>query len=243
MRKTLFGLWYLPVFTVLTVLAACVCLVASIFSKDLARRLTSQTWASIVLAPARIKVLVPGGTDSLPARGSGGFIIYANHRSLLDIPVVARATRLSISWVAKAALGRIPFFGWGLKRVHMLVDRGGSVEAARQMLGEASRRLQNGEIMAIFPEGTRNKTPEPILPFKKGAFILAKHTGVPLVPVAILHSGELWPSGSLVPKSGTVKVAVGEPISPKAGDSLSKLAQNAEAALRNLYLDLEKEEA
>jgi 1-acyl-sn-glycerol-3-phosphate acyltransferase len=141
--------------------------------------------------------------------------------------------------VAKAALGRVPIFGWALIRAHMLVDRGGSANAAKQMLQEASLRLNKGEIMAIFPEGTRNKTPEPILPFKKGAFILAKHTGVPLIPLAILNSGHLWPSGSYVPKPGLIKVAIGQPI--KASNaSLSSLAKEAQANLEELYLQLQE---
>jgi 1-acyl-sn-glycerol-3-phosphate acyltransferase len=121
----------------------------------------------------------------------------------------------------------------------MLVDRGGSTEAAKKMLWEASQRLKNGEIMAIFPEGTRNKTSQPLLPFKKGAFILAKHTGVPLIPLAVLNSGALWPSGSFLPRPGLIKVAIGKPL--KASDSsLGTLAREAQDALTNLYLELEK---
>jgi 1-acyl-sn-glycerol-3-phosphate acyltransferase len=238
--RTLYGLWYMPIFVILTILAGLLCLLASLFSKHLTRCITSQVWAHIVLDPAFIRVEVVSGRENLPVPGSGGFLVFANHRSLLDIPTVARATDRVLSWVAKAALGRIPVFGWTLMRAHMLVDRGGSTEAARQMLKEAAARLSNGEIMAIFPEGTRNKTQEPILPFKKGAFILAKHTGVPLIPLAIHNSGTLWPSGSFLPRPGLIKVAIGQPIMATDSSTLASLASEAQASLTALYLELEK---
>ncbi|MDR2443136.1 MAG: 1-acyl-sn-glycerol-3-phosphate acyltransferase [Deltaproteobacteria bacterium] len=238
MRRFFFCLWYAPIFAVFTILTGLVCLTLSFISKKFTRRITSQGWAHVVLDPAFIKVKVTG-QEHLPDPQSGGYIIFANHRSLLDIPTVAVATGRSISWVAKAALGRLPVFGWTLKRVHLLVDRGGSPEAAKQMVTEATVRLNKGEIMAIFPEGTRNKTVTPILPFKKGAFILAKHTGVPLIPLAIYNSGALWPSGSLIPKSGTIKVAIGPPIVTSAKEPLTKITKLAEKTLSELYHSLE----
>jgi 1-acyl-sn-glycerol-3-phosphate acyltransferase len=237
MRRLLFGIWYLLVFALATIPTGIFCLVLSLFSKNLTRRVTCQGWAAIVLGPARVKVET-SGRERLPARG-GGFIIFVNHRSLLDIPTVAVATGRSLSWVAKASLGRIPIFGWTLKRVHLLVDRGGSAEAAKKMIAEASARLAGGEILAIFPEGTRNQTADPILPLKKGAFILAKHTGAPLVPLAIRGSGPLWPSGAWFPKPGLIRVAIGEPMAAAPGDSLNKISQKARQTLEELYLSIE----
>ncbi|MDR1656761.1 MAG: 1-acyl-sn-glycerol-3-phosphate acyltransferase [Deltaproteobacteria bacterium] len=241
MTMLFYKLWYLIVFTLSTIVAGLLCLALSYISKPFTRRITSQGWAYIVLGPARIKVEVTGHSY-LPPPGAGGYIIFANHRSILDIPTVAVATGRAISWVAKSALGRIPVFGWTLKRVHLLVDRGGSAEAAKHMIAEASGRLAQGEIMAIFPEGTRNKTESPLLPFKKGAFILAKHTGVPLVPLAIYGSGRLWPSGSLTPKPGLIKVAIGPPITVGPKDTLNNISAAAQDTLSALYRTLEDSE-
>ncbi|MDR2386212.1 MAG: 1-acyl-sn-glycerol-3-phosphate acyltransferase [Deltaproteobacteria bacterium] len=240
MLRFFYSLWYLTIFTVLTIVSGLICLLITLFSKKIARFITGQVWAKIVLWPAFIKVELVSGREYLPDPKTGGFIVFANHRSLLDIPTVAKATGRDFSWVAKAALGKIPIFGWVLMRTHMLVDRGGSADAAKRMLQEASLRLQQGEIMAIFPEGTRNKTSHALLPFKKGAFILAKHTGAPLIPLAILNSGNLWPSGALVPKPGLIKVAIGAPLKTEDGTNLASLAAKAQQALKDLYLDLEK---
>ncbi|MDR2140330.1 MAG: 1-acyl-sn-glycerol-3-phosphate acyltransferase [Deltaproteobacteria bacterium] len=238
MVRFLFGLWYWPVFTLLTIIAGFICLWLSLFSKRASRYITSQVWAAIVLDPAAIKVETQG-RENLPP--TGGFIIFANHRSLLDIPTVARASGRSISWVAKAALGRIPVFGWALRRCHLLVDRGGGADAAKKMLAEAAARLAAGEVMAIFPEGTRNKTETPILPLKKGAFILAKRTGAPLIPLTILNSGALWPSGSYLPSPGRILAAIGPPLAVGPKDTLADIAKKAEQTLEGLYLDLREQ--
>jgi 1-acyl-sn-glycerol-3-phosphate acyltransferase len=238
MPRFLFGLWYLPIFFCLTVASGIVSLLVSLFSRRLTRLITGRVWAHEVLLPAFIKVEVVSGLENLPDPKEGGYIVFANHRSLLDIPVAAMATGRNFTWVAKAALGRIPIFGWTLMRAHMLVDRGGSAEAAKRMLTEAEERLGNGEIMAIFPEGTRNKTQAPLLPFKKGAFIVAKRTGAPLIPLAIHNSGHLWPSGSYVPRPGLIRVAIGKPILPGNGASLAALANQAREAMDELYATL-----
>ncbi|MDR1873142.1 MAG: 1-acyl-sn-glycerol-3-phosphate acyltransferase [Deltaproteobacteria bacterium] len=233
MTRVLFALWYWPVFFVLTVGAGFICLLVSLFSRTASRFITSQVWAAIVFWPAAIKVTIKG-QENLPQ--TGGYIIFANHRSLLDIPTVAVAVNKPISWVAKAALGRIPVFGWTLKRSHMLVDRGGGADAAKKMVAEAQERLKNGEILAIFPEGTRNKTATPVLAFKKGAFILAKRATAPLIPIAIHHSSELWPAGGWLPKTGTLTAAIGQPLTPVANESLGQLAVRAQKILEELYL-------
>jgi len=232
--KFLYLLWYLPVLVLSTIGLGLASVVTSYFSIKWARYISNSGWGHAVLDPAGIKLRTTG-LDNLPE--GGGFIIYANHTSMTDIPTVALATQKPVSWVAKASLGRIPFFGWALARVHMLVDRGGGADAARKMVEEATRRLNQGEILAIFPEGTRNRSPEPLLPFKKGAFILAKHTGAPIVPVAIKNAGRLWPAGKLWPCPGTIRVKIGPPLLPQAGERLGDLTERAQAALQILLTD------
>jgi hypothetical protein len=96
--------------------------------------------------------------------------------------------------------------------------------------------------MAIFPEGTRNNAEDPpILPFKKGAFILAKHTGAPLIPLAIYDAGRLWPSGSYLPRPGRILVAIGQPLKVSSRDPLATVAQRAGETLTSLYLELRRQ--
>lgn len=233
--KFIYLMWFLPVFVCLTITLGLVCVFVSFFSLRAARFISNPVWGHAALDPAGIR-LSTIGRENLP-QARGGFIIFANHTSTADIPAVALSTGRPVTWVAKAGLGRIPFFGWALMRVHMLVDRGGGAESARKMVAEAETRLRRDEILSIFPEGTRNKTVAPLLPFKKGAFILAKHTGAPIVPLAIKNAGQLWPVGSLCPRPGTIRVKIGPPLNPEPGEKLGSLTQRAQAALEELLID------
>ncbi|MDR2352432.1 MAG: 1-acyl-sn-glycerol-3-phosphate acyltransferase, partial [Deltaproteobacteria bacterium] len=99
--------------------------------------------------------------------------------------------------------------------------------------------LKNEEIIAIFPEGTRNNTEAPFLPFKKGVFLIAKHTKAPLVPLVITNSGALWPRGALLPKPGLIKLAIGPPLDLPEGANIKTIVQTAEETMENLYQSLE----
>ena len=235
MNRFLFLAWYLPLLTAMTLLCATTAWAASFFSLRLARYISNTVWSHAVLGPAGIRLAV-SGRENLPP-GPGGFIVFANHNSLLDIPALGLATRAPLTWVAKASLGRIPFFGWALARVHMLVDREGGAGALSRLVTEASLRLTRGEALSIFPEGTRRHGPERLLPFKKGAFILARQTGAPAVPVALKNTGPLWPVGRLGPRPGLIRVRIGPPLVPVPGEKPAAFTARAQEALASLLAD------
>jgi 1-acyl-sn-glycerol-3-phosphate acyltransferase len=99
--------------------------------------------------------------------------------------------------------------------------------------------LARGEVLSIFPEGTRRHKDKEgsLLPFKKGAFILARQTGVPAVPVAVKNTGDLWPVGSLGPRSGLVRVRIGPPLASIPGEKLGAFTARAQEALAGLLAD------
>lgn len=120
------------------------------------------------------------GRHHLPAMGPA--IIYANHLSWYDIPVVAFSVSRRIRFMAKAELFRVPFLGRAIGYLGAFPIRRGQPD--RQAIRTALTLLKAGEVVGIFPEGTRSKTgqlqrPEP------GLAYLAYKSGVPLVPVAI----------------------------------------------------------
>ena len=230
--KILYLIWYMPIFVLMVIIFGTVCVILSFLWTKLARYLSNVTWGYSVMWPAGVKIKTIG-RENLPK--GGGYIVYANHTSLADIPTLSVATGLSVTWVAKDALSKLPFFGWALARLHMLVDRGGGAEAAKKMVADASRRLNAGEILSIFPEGTRNQHPAELLPFKKGTFILAKHTKVPLVPIAICGTFNFWAPRAKVPNGPCIiTVKIGEPFYPEAGEKLDALAKRSQDKLAEL---------
>jgi 1-acyl-sn-glycerol-3-phosphate acyltransferase len=144
---------------------------------------------------------------------SSPYVFMSNHRSQYDIlAVIAALPEFQLRWVAKKELTRVPIFGWALRHAgHIIIDRSDTRQAVAS-LRAAHARMQAGISVTIFPEGTRSGEGEDLLPFKKGGFMLALETGIPIVPLVVLGSRDLLPRGSWLPMAGDVEVVVGPPI-------------------------------
>jgi 1-acyl-sn-glycerol-3-phosphate acyltransferase len=135
---------------------------------------------------------------------SGGFVLVANHPSLIDV-VLLLSTYPTLYCVVKGSWMRRPFIGSMLRYCnHIDAGDGDPVSGANAVHG-AIERLQSGDPVLIFPEGTRS--PENGLgPFKNGAFAIAQAANVPVIPIRIqcrppgLMRGQKWyhvPDGTM----------------------------------------------
>lgn len=168
----------------------------------------ARLWAAGLLAASGVRLVIRGRAG-LAAGAS--YVLLANHQSVFDIPAILRAVPGRFRFVAKQSLFRIPFFGWSLSAAGFVsVDRADS-RAARQSFAAAEHWLRDGESILIFPEGTRS-TSGTLLPFKRGGFVLALRTGLPIVPVGIRGTRTVQPRGVLSIRPGTVEVRFGAPI-------------------------------
>ena len=111
------------------------------------------------------------------------YVITSNHQSMLDIPLMANIP-LNFRWVAKKEVYKMPIFGWVLwLRNDIGIERGG-LSSTKKLLKKSREFLKLGLSIAIFPEGTRSRTGK-INAFKEGAFIIAKSSETPILPVVI----------------------------------------------------------
>ncbi len=174
-------------------------------------------WARPLLTSARVEVVVEGA-EKIPDGMAA--VLVANHQSWYDVFAMLVHLPFKMRWVGKKELVKVPLFGpsW-LACGNIPIDRSDRRAAIRslELAGETLRR--EGAMIIMFPEGTRSDGGE-MLPFKKGAFMLALQLGVPIVPVGVSGSREVMPKGSLTVRPGTVTVRVGDPISVE-GRSLS----------------------
>jgi 1-acyl-sn-glycerol-3-phosphate acyltransferase len=168
----------------------------------------ARFWSLWCLRVARIRLLV-SGLDLVPNRGP---VIYmGNHQGNFDIHALSLAIPRQFSWVAKEELFRVPVFGAAMRRAgYIPLDRSDGRKALKSMK-LAAERIAAGASVVIFPEGTR--TPDgSLLPFKRGAFLLAAKAGVPIVPFTINGSREINPRNRLKLKPGTISVSFAAPI-------------------------------
>lgn len=160
-------------------------------------------------------------TDGIGLVPPGGAIVVSNHQSLLDIPVLLSALPGDVRFLAKRELGRVPVFGASMIRAgNILIDR----EDAREAMGllrEAGERIRKGQLLVVFPEGTRSEDGT-IGEFKAGAFHLARKAGAVIVPVYIDGGRSALPKGSTRIRSARMTLRVLEPLLPDETALMSK---------------------
>lgn len=168
-----------------------------------------RTWARSVLAAAGAKVEVEGLENSTPGRAQ---ILVANHQSMLDIWALMAAVPVSLRFVAKKELSRIPVFAAACKAAgHVFIDRTRPGEAAGAIRAAGERMRRQGLSLVLFPEGTRS--PDGALGrFRRGAFALAIETGADLVPVAIEGGGRILGRDAKRITPGTIRIRLAPPV-------------------------------
>ncbi len=167
-------------------------------------------WSWIILKIGGIHLKAQGLDGLDPSRQ---YIFMSNHQSNIDIPVLFQSlNKFQLRWVAKKQLLYVPIFGWALwASKHIMVDRSNRSKAMAS-IRDAKRKIKGGISVVFFPEGTRSPNGR-LLPFKRGGFLLALKTRVPIVPVTIKGSGAILPKGDWRIRKGEIEVIVGEPIS------------------------------
>jgi 1-acyl-sn-glycerol-3-phosphate acyltransferase len=169
---------------------------------------TTRIWAGGVLATSGVRLTVFGRSGLAP---EASCVYLANHQSLFDIPTLLRAIPGPFRFVAKQSLFRIPIFGSALAAAGFVsVDRADRT-AARQSFAAAEQWLRDGESILVFPEGTRSNG-DTLLPFKRGGFLLALRTGLPIVPVGIRGTWSVQPRSRWSIQPGPAEVHFGKPI-------------------------------
>ncbi len=166
-------------------------------------------------------------------------IFLMNHQSAMDIPCAFAALPVNLRFVAKHVLRYVPFLGQYMAMTGMVfINRSRRAEAMKS-LALAGERIRAGANILAFPEGTRSRNGR-LLPFKKGVFMLALESQVPIVPVAIEGSRQVLPSDSLALRRHPIRVKVGQPIETKGltAEDRDALMEQVREALVELHRDI-----
>lgn len=152
------------------------------------------------------------GTEHLPREGAA--ILTPNHKSFLDAFFLSLAGHRPLRFMAKVELFRGPL-GWLFARLGAFPVRRGESDA--EAMATARAVLEAGELLVLFPEGTRVDEPDALGSPHHGAARLARATGAPIVPVAISGTSHLW--FGPIPKPRHVRVAILAPVDAGAGEA------------------------
>lgn len=144
-----------------------------------------DVWLILVGCPLRV-------TGKENFKKGETYIVTCNHNSLMDVPLSSPYIPGANKTIAKISFAKIPLFGLYYRKGSVLVDRKSDASRKESYL-KMKEVLASGIHMCIYPEGTRNKTKQPLAQFHGGAFRLAVDTNHAILPGIILHTKKVMP--------------------------------------------------
>ena len=206
LRSVIFYCGYVPTIMTFSVLGCTV----GLFIPYRPRQTFITTANAIILwwlkVSCGIKVEIEG-LDNIPNRP---VVALSKHQSGWETFFLQRALR-PVSTILKKELLKVPFFGWGLAMTRPIaINRSNPKEALRAVLSQGKQRLEEGNNVVIYPEGTRIDFGQ-VGNYSRSGASLAINSGADILPIAH-NAGACWPAHSFVKHPGTIHVVIGKPI-------------------------------
>lgn len=167
----------------------------------------------------------------------GGVLIVANHQSNLDPVLLGAQLQRPLNYIAKSELFRHRVAGRLLRGLNGFPVRHGKGDVGA--LKETIRRLQNGHLVNIYPEGKR--TPDGcIQPLQKGVALIIKRAGVPVIPAVIVGTFEAWPIHNRFFRPAPVRIRFGPPLQLDGLHSEEAIIAAIESRLRRMFDQMQR---
>ncbi|OHD63504.1 MAG: hypothetical protein A2176_11385 [Spirochaetes bacterium RBG_13_51_14] len=184
-----------------------------------------QLWARFILRTNGVRLQVEGMEN---ISGKESYVFISNHQSNLDGLAVGTALPSPLRFVIKKSLLKLPIMGQAFKLGRMIpIDRSDGHKAV-ETINQYARELKNGISAYFFGEGSRTRDGR-LQPFKKGGVMFSIASRLPVVPVTIVNSFNLLPTGALHIKRGTIRIIIGTAISTR-----DYCAENADILLEKV---------
>lgn len=148
-------------------------------------RVWMNVWLRLVGCPFKIR----GKENFKPGQS---YIVTCNHNSLLDVPLSSPYIPGGNKTIARSDFVKVPLFGFYYMKGSVLVNRKDD-KSRRESFDKMKAVLKKGIHMCIYPEGTRNRTTEPLKKFHDGAFKLAVETNTAIIPAVIFNTKKVLP--------------------------------------------------
>ncbi len=164
-------------------------------------------------------------------------LIILNHQSVADILCLEAYHPCNICWVAKKELGEIPLYGYALRGPEMILIDREDKRGLSFLLKIAKEKLAQNRPIVIFPEGTRSKGTEKLLPFKPGAKILAEKFKLKIQPIVLINTRKIYNTSPFEATSKTARMVMMDAFYPEGEDWYEKLQDS----MQEIYLKHYKE--
>ena len=221
-----------PLFMIFIMFPLCVLIVITAFlpkGRVLATKLYEFFgWIGIVLVGVELNII---GAEKIDPKKS--YVVIGNHPSTLDIFTHITALPVSIRFLTKTELFRIPIFGRVLKTLGLpRIDRKNAKANFEKINDSINQVIKLGNSIMIFPEGKRSNLKE-LLPFKKGASHIAKNFNLPIIPVVSHNAHNLMVKGKVWLKSGEIKIEILDPIYNVNDYTVDELTSKMESLIKS----------
>ncbi len=243
MIRFIFAMGWLAVFLICSIPLMIIEWIIGKFNKDLHDRssLAIVQWAfKVVVFFAGTKVIVKG-EENIPKDTAVMYV--GNHRSYFDIILTYIRVPRPTGYISKKEMNNIPLLGIWMRHLHCLfLDRKDIKQGLKTIL-EAIEKAKSGISICVFPEGTRNKTGEEMLPFHEGSFKIAEKAGVPIVPMTLVNTSAIFEDQFPRIKKTTVIIEYGEPVylNKMERDERKHIGAKVRGLIGERYEELKKE--
>lgn len=209
----LFYQWVIagPVVLALTILTALITIIGSSFGGSKwfgywPPRIWSRCVCTLWLVRVKVK-----GREHISKKQS--YVFVANHQGAFDIWSIYGYLGHQFKWLMKKELEKLPLVGYACKKAgHVFVDDS-SIAGIKETIADAEHTLRDGMSVVIFPEGSRSWDGK-MIPFKRGAFMLASEFGLPVVPLTIDGAFKAMPRTTYNVTPCTITLTIHEAIWP-----------------------------
>lgn len=226
--KVLYGIyqWLIlaPIFAVATLITSVItvagcALSTSRKSSDFWSYWPAHYWSRICCVLSGVRVKVKGRENISKDRS---YVFTANHQGAFDIWSVYGYLNHNFKWLMKKELESMPFAGWACMKSGQVFVDDSNIASIRHTIEEAEKKLKDGMSLVIFPEGSRSWDGK-MIPFKRGAFMLAAEFRLPVVPITIDGSFKAMPRFTYCIRPTRITLTIHPPIEPGENGFNTKL--------------------
>lgn len=197
-------------------------------------------WARFTcwLLGIRVKVV---GRENIEPKTS--YIFVANHQGAFDIFSIYGYLDHNFKWLMKKSLENIFMVGAACRRAHHIFVDDSNIAAIKHTIEEAEDTLKDGMSLVIFPEGSRTWDGK-MIPFKRGAFMLASEFNLPVIPITIDGSFKAMPRFTYNVRPVRITLTIHPPMCPgERGFNTKKLMAQCREAIEGALHEEDKGES